>query len=93
VSGGEHRFAQRLVDKLEDDYRCCYDVPIGVAARHPDFVLLSSRCGVLILEVKDWKLEIIERADKKQITLHTESGLKKVVNPFEQARQYAPHEF
>ena len=23
----------------------------------------------------------------------TESGLEKAVNPFEQARQYAPHEF
>lgn len=89
MTGGERRFAQRLVDKLEDDYCCWYDVPIGVAARHPDFVLLSPRRGVLILEVKDWKLETIERADKSQITLHTESGLKKVVNPFEQARQYA----
>jgi hypothetical protein len=89
MTGGERRFAQRLVDKLEDDYTCWYDVPIGVAARHPDFVLLSPRRGVLILEVKDWKLETIERADKSQITIHTESGLKKVVNPFEQARQYA----
>lgn len=89
MTGGERRLAQRLVEKLEDDYCCWYDVPIGVAARHPDFVLLSPRRGVLILEVKDWKLETIERADKSQITLHTESGLKKVVNPFEQARQYA----
>lgn len=89
MTGGERRFAQRLVDKLEDDYCCWYDVPIGVAARHPDFVLLSPRRGVLILEVKDWKLETIERADKAQFTIHTDSGLKKVVNPFEQARQYA----
>lgn len=89
MTGGERRLAQRLVEKLEDDYCCWYDVPIGVASRHPDFVLLSPRRGVLILEVKDWKLETIERADKSQITIHTESGLKKVVNPFEQARQYA----
>jgi len=89
MTGGERRFAQRLVDKLEDDYTCWYDVPIGVAARHPDFVLLSPRRGVLILEVKDWKLETIERADKSQFTLHGQSGLQKVVNPFEQARQYA----
>jgi len=89
MTGGERRFAQRLVDKLEDDYTCWYDVPIGVAARHPDFVLLSPRRGVLILEVKDWKLETIDRADKAQITIHTPSGPQKVVNPFEQARQYA----
>jgi hypothetical protein len=89
MTGGERRFAQRLVDKLEDDYCCWYDVPIGVATRHPDFVLLSPRRGVLILEVKDWKLETIERADKSQFTIHGQSGLQKVVNPFEQARQYA----
>jgi hypothetical protein len=89
MTGGEKRFAQRLVDKLEDDYCCWYDVPIGVASRHPDFVLLSPRRGVLILEVKDWKLETIERADKAQFSIHGQSGLQKVVNPFEQARQYA----
>jgi len=89
MTGGERRFAQRLVEKLEDDYTCWYDVPIGVATRHPDFVLLSPRRGVLILEVKDWKLETIERADKSQITIHTDSGPKRVANPFEQARQYA----
>lgn len=89
MTGGERRFAQRLVEKLEDDYTCWYDVPIGVAARHPDFVLLSPRRGVLILEVKDWKLETIARADKSQFTIHGQSGLQKVVNPFEQARQYA----
>jgi len=89
MTSGERRFAQRLVDKLEDDYCCWYDVPIGVATRHPDFVLLSPRRGVLILEVKDWRLESIERADKSQFSIHTESGPKKVVNPFEQARQYA----
>lgn len=89
MTGGERRFAQRLVEKLEDDYCCWYDVPIGVGTRHPDFVLLSPRRGVLILEIKDWKLETIERADKSQITIHTDSGLKKVANPFEQARQYA----
>lgn len=89
MTGGERRFAQRLVDKLEDDYCCWYDVAIGSGSRHPDFVLLSPRRGVLILEVKDWKFDTIEHADKSQFTIHTESGLKKVVNPFEQARQYA----
>ncbi|MEQ1776405.1 MAG: NERD domain-containing protein, partial [Burkholderiales bacterium] len=89
MTGGERRFAQRLIEKLEDDYCCWYDVPIGVATRHPDFVLLSPRRGVLILEVKDWKLETIARADKAQFTIHTDAGLKKIANPFEQARQYA----
>lgn len=89
MTGGERRFAQRLVDKLEDDYCCWYDVPIGTGSRHPDFVLLSPRRGVLILEVKDWRLETIARADKSQFTIHGPSGLQKVSNPFEQARQYS----
>ena len=38
MNGGERRFAQRLVDKLEDDYLCWYDVPVGARGLHPDFV-------------------------------------------------------
>ncbi|MGB4343954.1 MAG: nuclease-related domain-containing protein [Moraxellaceae bacterium] len=36
-----------------------YDVPIGDSGRHPDFLVLHPRRGLLVLEVKDWKLESI----------------------------------
>ncbi|WP_211208664.1 3'-5' exonuclease [Thiobacillus thioparus] len=89
MTGGERRFAQRLESKLEDDYLCWYDVPIGQSMRHPDFVVLHPRRGLLILEVKDWKLDTIQSITKSDVTLLTDKGLKHAANPLEQARQYA----
>ena len=69
MTPGERRFAQRLESKLEDDYLCWYDVPIGQSMRHPDFMVLHPRRGLLILEVKDWKLDTIQsitRSDADQ---------------------------
>jgi ATP-dependent exoDNAse (exonuclease V) beta subunit len=39
MTGGEKRLAERLEDKLEEDYLCWYDVSIGDQTRHPDFVV------------------------------------------------------
>jgi len=89
MTSGERRFAQRLESHLEDDYFCWYDVPIGSANVHPDFIVLNPRRGVLILEVKDWKLDAIRIIDKTSVTLLTSQGLKHLANPLEQARQYA----
>ena len=89
MTGGERRFAQRLESKLEDDYLCWYDVPIGQSMRHPDFVVLHPRRGLLILEVKDWKLDTIQSITKSDVSLLTERGLTHTANPLEQARQYA----
>jgi len=88
MTSGERRFATRLESHLEDDYLCWYDVPIGGANRHPDFIVLNPRRGLLVLEVKDWKLETIQTIDRASVTLLTDRGLKHEVNPFEQARQY-----
>lgn len=42
---GERRFARLLEAKLEDDYRCWYNVPIGPKRLHPDFINLNSQTG------------------------------------------------
>lgn len=89
MSPGERRFAQRLEAKLEDDYLCWYDVPVGPTNSHPDFIVLHPRRGLLILEVKDWKPDTIQTITKADAALLTPKGLKHVVNPLEQARQYA----
>ena len=89
ATSGERRFAERLQEKLEDDYLLWYDVPIGPANAHPDFVVLHPRHGVLILEVKDWKLATLHHADKASFQIYASTGLKHVANPLEQARQYA----
>jgi hypothetical protein len=89
MTSGERRFASRLETHLEDDYLCWYDVPVGRSGTHPDFIILHPRRGILILEVKDWKLSSIHAFGKTSVTLITEKGLKHTANPLEQARQYA----
>jgi len=89
MTGGEKRLAYRLEGKLENDYLLWYDVPIGPSVQHPDFIILHPQRGILILEVKDWKKDTIRSADKQSFQILTSAGLKHVINPLEQARQYA----
>lgn len=85
MTGGEKRFSERLEQKLEDDYLLWYDVPIGLKQRRPDFVVFHPRRGLLVLEVKDWKAETIQHADRTQFTLLTQRGSVKENNPLLQA--------
>jgi hypothetical protein len=89
MTSGERRFAQRLESHLEDDWLCWYDVPVGPKSMHPDFLLLHPRRGLLVVEVKDWKLENIRSIDKLSASLLVDGREQRVSNPFEQARQYA----
>jgi hypothetical protein len=89
MTPGERRLAQRLEAKLEDDYLCWYNVPIGSRQLHPDFIVLHPGRGLLILEVKDWTLDTIREANRQSFTIFTDTGLKHVPSPIEQARQYA----
>lgn len=65
MTGGERRFAYRLEQKLEDDWLLWYDVPLGPRNVHPDFVVFNPRRGLLVLEVKDWKLDTIRDIDRQ----------------------------
>jgi hypothetical protein len=89
MTGGERRLAQRLEDKLDADYLLWYDVPIGPKHLHPDFVVLHPHRGVLILEVKDWKLSTISQADKDTWIILDNGIPKHVASPLTQARHYA----
>ncbi|MEN9890309.1 MAG: hypothetical protein RLY78_604 [Pseudomonadota bacterium] len=89
MTTGERRLAERLEDKLDDDYLLWYDVPVGPTHAHPDFVVLHPRRGILILEVKDWRLEILRSANRQSWDILTDNGPKTVANPIEQARHYA----
>jgi len=89
MTSGERRFAERLESHLEDDYLCWYDVPVGEQGLHPDFVVFNPRRGLLILEVKDWRLDTIRRINRQVATILTDHGVKQVTSPMEQARRYA----
>ena len=45
MTTGERRLAERLEQKLDDDYLLWYDVPVGPKQSHPDFVVLHPRHG------------------------------------------------
>jgi hypothetical protein len=89
MTSGEKRLAERLEQKLDDDYWLWYDVPMGPRNTHPDFCVMHPRRGILVLEVKDWRLGTILQADKQNWEIMGDSGPKTVINPLEQARQYA----
>jgi Nuclease-related domain len=88
MTGGEKRIAQSLEDNLEEDYIIWYDVPVGKKNLRPDFTILHPQRGLLVLEVKDWKLSTIQNADRKRFTIETDNGIKSVISPLEQARKY-----
>ena len=89
MTSGERRLAERLEQKLDDDYLLWYDVPIGPKQSHPDFVVLHPRRGLLILEVKDWRLDTIRSASKQTWEIIPGGVPKSVINPTEQARHHA----
>jgi len=69
MQAGERRFARRLESHLEADYLCWYEMPVGKRQRYSDFIILHPRRGLLLLEVKDWKLETIRKIDRVTVTL------------------------
>lgn len=87
MQAGEKRFARRLETHLEDDYLCWYELPVGRRQRHSDFILLHPARGLLLLEVKDWRLDSLRRVDRVSIELMTTRGPVTVGNPIEQVRQ------
>ena len=46
MTNGERRLAERLEQKLDDDYLLWYDVPMGPRNTHPDFCIMHPRGGI-----------------------------------------------
>jgi hypothetical protein len=65
-----------------------HNLPMGTGGRHPDFVIVHPAKGLLVLEVKDWRLDTIASANKSEVELMTNMGSVRTTSPFEQARQY-----
>jgi len=82
----ERLMFQALKRHLDDDYLVWHDVPIGPRARQPDFVVLSPRQGVLLLEVKGWKASSLGRATPASVELRLERGQVTEPHPLRQVR-------
>ncbi|MFH7241798.1 MAG: DEAD/DEAH box helicase [Spirulina sp.] len=89
MTNGEKRLAERLEEKLEDDYLLWYDVPVGKKRLHPDFIILHPLRGLIVLEVKDWSLDNIKQFNPDSFTVVMGDGERPCKNPLEQARDYA----
>lgn len=87
-SRGELRLAERLKDLLEDNAVVWHNLPVGPRGRHPDFVVSHPDRGLLVIEVKDWRIDSILSATKSEVELLTDRGPCKVQSPLEQARSY-----
>src|SRR5688572_1100677 len=86
---GERRLAERLEQKLDDDYLLWHNVPVGPKQTYPDFVVIHPRRGALVLETKDWRLETIVKANKQYFDIAPDGPTKTVTNPLTQARHCA----
>lgn len=89
ANAGERAVLHQLKRCLSDDYMVWHNVPVGPRARQPDFVILSPRQGILILEVKHWKRSTLVNANRDVVELRTERGPVTEANPLRQARDYA----
>lgn len=88
-NAGERAVLHQLKRCLSDDYMVWHNVPIGPKARQPDFVILSPRRGLLILEVKHWAWGTMLGFNRDSVELSLDGGPKTVAHPLSQARGYA----
>lgn len=89
MTSGEKRLAERLEKKLDDSYLVWYDVPIGKKRLHPDFLVVHPQQGLLVLEVKDWRIHTVKSIDPNKVKLLKDKQIIEVSNPLVQARNYA----
>ncbi|WP_171832556.1 NERD domain-containing protein [Comamonas thiooxydans] len=89
MTSGERRLAERLQQKLEDDYLLWWDVPVGPLQTRPDFIVIHPRRGALILETKDWRLDTIKSATPQRFEIIPDGRLTVKPNPLTQARHGA----
>ncbi|KXU39372.1 hypothetical protein AXE65_08865 [Ventosimonas gracilis] len=91
MTRGEKKLAALLSTTLTEDGLVWYEVVQGnkYNKRYPDFIILQPKQGLLFVEVKDWKLDIIKSLDMASCEILTKSGIKRQIHPLEQARQVA----
>jgi hypothetical protein len=83
---GERKVFVALRDHLPEDYLVYYDIPVD--GRHPDFIVVGRDLGLVILEVKDWRLNRIAEITADGVQLRRPEGPLTVGNPVRQVRDY-----
>lgn len=86
ATAGERKVFVALRDYLPDDSLVYYDIP--VKGRYPDFIIVGPDLGLVVLEVKDWRLDSIAAVTGDGVVLRSADGEQVVANPVQQARAY-----
>lgn len=81
---GESSLLNFLVDTLDDSYEIFFQPWFN--GDNFDIVLLKKNCGVIIFEVKDWKLANFIIVDEKTWRIKSNKALK--ISPLEQVMHY-----
>lgn len=90
-TAGEIALLEELV-RLPDDYNVYFQAHINCA--HPDVIIEGAEKGILIIEVKDWNLDLYsyhkssEGQNDKFGYLTVSGSLAKLSTPFEQVQYY-----
>ena len=87
VMPGERKVFVALRDHLPEDYLVYYDIPVD--GRYPDFLIVGPDLGLVVLEVKDWRLKSILEVTADRVRLRqAKGGELEVGNPVRQVRDY-----
>lgn len=89
VPSGRPRGERRVFDILQylpDDY-IVYHEPF-IAQRYPDFVVICPDLGLMVIEVKGWTANNIERADSNRVVLSFGGAPEAHEHPLIQAKNY-----
>jgi hypothetical protein len=86
ATAGERKVFVALREHLPEDYLVYYE--ISVKGRYPDFIVIGPDLGLVVLEVKDWRLGSIAGVTGEGIVLRRESEEIVVPSPIQQARGY-----
>jgi UvrD-like helicase C-terminal domain/Nuclease-related domain/AAA domain len=83
---GERKVFAALRQYLPEDYLVYYDIRVG--DRYPDFTVIGPNLGVVVLEVKDWRLRSIAGARADRVVIRKSDGDHELRSPVPQAREY-----
>ena len=86
---GERLVAERLLQTLGAQVLIWHQAPVGPKQMQVSFVIVCPKRGLLMLEVRDWTNDQIERATPQAFVLSEQDVSKLVINPQAQARQCA----
>lgn len=86
ATAGERKVFVALREHLPEDYLVYYE--ISVKGRYPDFIVIGPDLGLVVLEVKDWRLDSIAGVTGEGVVLRRDGEEIVVRNPTQQARDY-----